>query len=172
MIVEVVSRAHESIVGRYFEEGGIGFVVPDNPKVQQEVLITPGRNGAAKVGQFVEVKITHWPTARFQPQGDIVEVVGNYMAPGMEIDVALRTYDIPHVWPEAVLKEAAKLKPEVEEKDKESASTCAIYRSSPSMVKTPATSTMRSIAKPGLENCACSPAAGSCSSRLPTCPAM
>ena len=47
------------------------------------------------------------------------EVVGNYMAPGMEIDVALRTYDIPHVWPEAVLKEAAKLKPEVEEKDKE-----------------------------------------------------
>ncbi|RML90230.1 Ribonuclease R, partial [Pseudomonas syringae pv. maculicola] len=55
----------------------------------------------------------------FQPQGDVVEVVGNYMAPGMEIDVALRTYDIPHVWPEAVLKEAAKLKPEVEEKDKE-----------------------------------------------------
>jgi len=119
VIVEVVSRAHESIVGRYFEEGGIGFVIPDNPKVQQEVLVTPGRNGAAKVGQFVEVKITHWPTPRFQPQGDIIEVVGNYMAPGMEIDVALRTYDIPHVWPEAVLKEAAKLKPEVEEKDKE-----------------------------------------------------
>jgi ribonuclease R len=119
VIVEVVSRAHETIVGRYFEESGIGFVVCDNPKIQQEVLVTPGRNGAAKIGQFVEVKITHWPTPRFQPQGDIVEVLGNYMAPGMEIDVALRTYDIPHVWPEAVLKEAAKLKPQVEEKDKE-----------------------------------------------------
>jgi len=45
-------------------------------------------------------------------------VIGNYMAPGMEIDVALRSFDIPHVWPEAVLKEAARLKPEVEEKDK------------------------------------------------------
>ncbi|EIK96455.1 ribonuclease R [Pseudomonas sp. M47T1] len=119
VIVEVVSRGHETIVGRYFEEGGIGFVTPDNPKVNQEVLITPGRNAGAKVGQFVEVKITHWPTPRFQPQGDVVEVVGNYMAPGMEIDVALRTYDIPHVWPQAVLKEAAKLKPEVEEKDKQ-----------------------------------------------------
>lgn len=119
VIVEVVSRAHETIVGRYFEEGGIGFVVADNPKIQQEVLVTPGRNAGAKVGQFVEVKITHWPTPRFQPQGDVLEVVGNYMAPGMEIDIALRTYDIPHVWPEAVLKEAAKLKPEVEEKDKE-----------------------------------------------------
>jgi ribonuclease R len=118
-IVEVLTRAHESIVGRYYEEGGIGFVIADNPKIQQEVLVTPGRAASAKIGQFVEVKITHWPTARFQPQGDIVEVVGNYMAPGMEIDVALRSYDIPHVWPEAVIKEAAKLKPEVEEKDKE-----------------------------------------------------
>ena len=118
-IVEVLTRARESVVGRYYEEGGIGFVLPDNPKIQQEVLVTPGRSANAKIGQFVEVKITHWPTARFQPQGDIVEVVGNYMAPGMEIDVALRSYDIPHVWPDAVVKEAAKLKPEVEEKDKE-----------------------------------------------------
>ena len=118
-VVEVISRAHESIVGRYYEESGIGFVVADNPKIQQEVLVTPGRNAGAKQGQFVEVKITHWPTPRFQPQGDVIEVVGNYMAPGMEIDVALRSYDIPHVWPEAVVKEARKLKPEVEEKDKE-----------------------------------------------------
>ncbi len=117
-IVEVISRAHESIVGRYHIESDVGFVVPDNPKIQQEVLVTPGRALDAKPGQFVEVKITHWPTQRFQPQGDIVEVIGNYMAPGMEIDVALRSFDIPHVWPEAVLKEAARLKPEVEEKDK------------------------------------------------------
>ncbi|WP_312960688.1 ribonuclease R [Stutzerimonas nitrititolerans] len=118
-IVEVISRAHESIVGRYQEESGIGFVMADNPKIQQEVLVTPGRSMNAKPGQFVEVKITHWPTQRFQPQGDIVEVIGNYMAPGMEIDVALRSFDIPHVWPEAVVREAAKLKPEVEEKDKQ-----------------------------------------------------
>ncbi|TXI30624.1 MAG: ribonuclease R [Aquipseudomonas alcaligenes] len=118
-IVEVIERAHETIVGRYFEEAGIGFVEADNPKIQQEVLVTPGRTGGARIGQFVAIKITHWPTARFQAQGDIVEVIGNYMAPGMEIDVALRSYDIPHVWPEAVVKEARKLKPEVEEKDKE-----------------------------------------------------
>ena len=118
-IVEVISRAHETIVGRYQEESGIGFVMADNPKIQQEVLITAGRSMDAKPGQFVEVKITHWPTQRFQPQGDIVEVIGNYMAPGMEIDVALRSFDIPHVWPEAVLKEAKRLKPEVEEKDKQ-----------------------------------------------------
>ena len=118
-IVEIIGRAHETIVGRYQEESGIGFVMADNPKIQQEVLVTPGRSMDAKPGQFVEIKITHWPTQRFQPQGDVVEVIGNYMAPGMEIDVALRSFDIPHVWPDAVKREATKLKPEVEEKDKQ-----------------------------------------------------
>ena len=46
--MEVISRAHESIVGRYYEESGVGFVVADNPKIQQEVLVTPGRNAGAK----------------------------------------------------------------------------------------------------------------------------
>lgn len=118
-IAEVVVRAHETIVGRYNEENGIGFVLPDNKKMQQEVLISPGRNGGAQVGQLVEVAITHWPTRRFQAQGNIVEVLGEYMAPGMEIEVALRNYDIPHEWPAEALKEARRLKPEVDEKDKE-----------------------------------------------------
>lgn len=118
-IAEVVVRAHESIVGRYNEENGIGFVLPDNKKIQQEVLISPGRSAGAEIGQLVEVAITHWPTRRFQAQGNIVEVLGEYMAPGMEIEVALRNYDIPHEWPEDVIKEAKRLKPDVEEKDKE-----------------------------------------------------
>ena len=118
-IAEVVVRAHETIVGRYNEENGIGFVLPDNKKMQQEVLVSPGRAGGAQVGQLVEVAITHWPTPRFQAQGNIVEVLGEYMAPGMEIEVALRNYDIPHVWPDDVVKEAKRFKAEVEDKDKE-----------------------------------------------------
>ena len=116
-VVEVVQRAHETIVGRYYEEGGIGFVIPDNPKIQQEVLVSAGRTGGARPGQFVELRVTHWPTQRFQPQGDVVEVVGDYMAPGMEIEVALRTFDIPHQWPEAVEQEIAGFSEEVQEKD-------------------------------------------------------
>ena len=118
-IAEVAERAHESIVGRYNEENGIGFVLPDNKKMQQEVLVSPGRANGAQIGQLVEVAITHWPTQRFQAQGNIIEVLGEYMAPGMEIEVALRNYDIPHVWPDAVLKEAKRFKTEVEDKDKE-----------------------------------------------------
>ena len=118
-LVEVLSRAHETLVGRFFEESGISVVVADNPKIQQQVLVLPGKQGAARHGQFVQVRIELWPTVFRQAQGEVVEVLGDYMAPGMEIEVALRSYDLPHVWPEGVLKEAKKLKPEVEEKDKQ-----------------------------------------------------
>lgn len=118
-LVEVLERAHETLVGRFFEENGIASVVADNPKIQQQVLVAPGKQGQARHGQFVQVRIEVWPTAFRQAQGEVVEVLGDYMAPGMEIEVALRSHDLPHVWPEAVLKEAKKLKPEVDDKDKE-----------------------------------------------------
>ncbi|AOE87749.1 ribonuclease R [Pseudomonas sp. TCU-HL1] len=118
-LVEVIARAHETLVGRFYEESGIARVVADNPKIQQEVLVPHGKQGAAKHGQFVQVKIEQWPSNFRLAQGEVVEVLGDYMAPGMEIEVALRSYDIPHEWPSAVVKEATKLKPEVAERDKE-----------------------------------------------------
>ena len=117
-LVEVLERAHETLVGRYFQEGEVGTVVADNPKVQQQVLVLPGHQGKAVHGQFVQVRIDVWPTVFRQAQGEVVEVLGDYMAPGMEIEVALRSYDLPHVWPEAVEQEAAKLSPQVQDKDK------------------------------------------------------
>ncbi|TDQ38936.1 ribonuclease R [Thiopseudomonas denitrificans] len=118
VVAEVVERARESLVGRYQEENGLGFVIPDNTRMQHEIIITPGMSAGAHVGQLVEVCISHWPTARMPAQGQVVRVLGDYMAPGMEIDVAIRNYDIPHEWPEAVLKEAARFKGEVSERDK------------------------------------------------------
>jgi len=118
-LVEVVTRAHESLVGRFFQESGLAYVVPDNPKIGQQVLVPEGKHGGAAHGQFVQVRIDEWPTTFRQAQGEVVEILGDYMAPGMEIEVALRSYDIPNEWPKAVEKEAAKLKSEVEEKDKQ-----------------------------------------------------
>lgn len=117
-IVEVVKRAHETLVGRYYNEGGIGRVIADNPKIPQEVLIPPSLQANAKHGQFVEVKILQWPTAFRQAQGEIINIIGDYLAPGMEIEVALKSYDIPHEWSAEVEKEIKKIKPEVAAKDK------------------------------------------------------
>ena len=84
-IVEVLERAHEVLVGRYYRENGIAYVAADNAKINHEVLIQPGCEHGAEPGQYVEVKITQWPNIHRQAQGEVVEVVGDYMAPGVEI---------------------------------------------------------------------------------------
>ena len=101
-IVEVLERKTQRLVGRYFKESNIGFVTPENRRISQDVLIPPDDTLKAKNGQFVLVEITQPPSYRGQPEGRIMEIIGDHMAPGMEIDVAIRNHDIPHVWPQEV----------------------------------------------------------------------
>ncbi|MEH6570489.1 MAG: ribonuclease R, partial [Halioglobus sp.] len=118
-VVEVLNRGSRSLVGRYQEESGIGFVVPDNNRINHQILIPPKEKGTALSGQIVTVAITDYPVRNFQAKGRISEVLGDHMDPGMEIDVAIRSHDIPWEWPEDVLHEAGHLESEPLEEDKE-----------------------------------------------------
>ncbi|MBJ6138371.1 ribonuclease R [Marinobacter litoralis] len=118
VIVEVLEHRTEQTVGRFFRESGIAFVVPENARINHEILVPDENVGAAVHGQYVVVEILRQPTIRTQPTGRVVEVLGEHMAPGMEIDVAIRSYEIPHSWSEAVGEQTAAIPAEVEEKDK------------------------------------------------------
>ncbi|MEQ9465265.1 MAG: ribonuclease R [Haliea sp.] len=117
-VVEVLQRGTSRIVGRYEEESGIGFVVPDNSRVNHRILIPPKLKGGAKSGQIVTAEITDYPTRNLGAKGTIVEVLGEHLDPGLEIDVAIRSHNIPHEWPEEVLREAGSLEAEPREEDK------------------------------------------------------
>lgn len=118
-VVEVLHRGTSRIVGRYEEESGIGFVVPDNSRVNHRILIPPKLKGGAKSGQIVTAEITDYPTRNLGAKGSIVEVLGDHLDPGLEIDVAIRSHNIPHEWPEEVLREAGSLEAEPREEDKQ-----------------------------------------------------
>jgi ribonuclease R len=118
-VVEVLQRKHKTVVGRYQEESGIGFVIPDNSRLTQQILIPPRDKGLARPGQIVTVEITDYPTRQLGAKGRVAEVLGDHLDPGMEIDVAIRSHGIPWEWPEAVLAEAASLEPEPLESDKQ-----------------------------------------------------
>lgn len=120
VIIEVLERAHKTVVGRYVSENHVGFLVPSDKRINQDILVPRDGAGDAKNGQIVVAEITEHPTRRSQPIGKIVEVLGDHMAPGMEIEVAIRAYDLPHVWPEDVLTEVSGLTPQVPEDAKES----------------------------------------------------
>jgi len=111
-------RAHQSIVGRYQEESGSGYVIPENSRITQQILIPPKEKGKAVSGQIVTADITDFPTRQFGAKGRISEILGDHMDPGLEIDVAIRSHGIPWEWPEAVVDEAGRLEAEPLEEDK------------------------------------------------------
>ena len=118
-IVEVLERNTKTVVGRLYEESGVGFVVPDNKRLNQDIIIPKADLGGAEQGQMVVAEIVEQPTRRTQPIGRIIEVLGEHMAPGMEIDIAIRAHNLPVEWPEAVEAEIHAFGDEVPEKAKE-----------------------------------------------------
>jgi ribonuclease R len=118
-VVEVLERKHRTVVGRYQEESGIGFVIPDNGRLTQQILIPPKEKGKARSGNIVTAEITEYPTRKFGAKGRIAEVLGDHMDPGLEIDVAIRSHGIPWEWPDGVLDEASRLEAEPLEADKQ-----------------------------------------------------
>ncbi len=118
-IVEVLERAHSHIVGRLQGERGFWFVDPDDQRISHQVVIPKKERGKAKAGQIVSVEILHQPSAEAPPSGRIDEVLGDHLAPGMEIDIALRTHDIPYIWPVDVQHEVAGISSAVSEADKQ-----------------------------------------------------
>jgi len=117
MVVEILKRRFEQIVGRYYREDGFGILVPDSKRVSHEILIPDQNAGSAEDGQFVVAEITEYPSKRRKAVAKIVEVLGDSTTPGLEIEVAVRSHDIPHVWPSSVEKETYRFSEEVGEAD-------------------------------------------------------
>ena len=116
-LVEVVEHRTEQLVGRYFCESGVHLVRPDNPRISQDILIEPEANANAQSGQIVLVGISRQPSMRYQPMGKVVQVLGDHLDPGLEIEMALYNYAIPHVWPDEVAAQVAQIKEEVSSQD-------------------------------------------------------
>ncbi|WP_207802680.1 ribonuclease R [Motiliproteus coralliicola] len=117
-VVEVLEHCTQQLVGRYVDDFGIGYLVPENNKISQDVVIADEDRLGAETGQYVLVELLVQPS-KGRPRARVVEVLGEQMAPGMEIEVAIRNYDIPHLWPDAATDEANRYGAEVREQDKQ-----------------------------------------------------
>ena len=117
-IVRVLEANKKQIVGRFFLEQGIGYVVPDDSRITRDILIPDNARLGARMGQVVVVELHPRTAPFFQPIGKITEVLGDNMAKGMEVEIAIRKHDIPHSFPSAVEKQLKKWAEEVPEEAK------------------------------------------------------
>ncbi|MDP2030344.1 MAG: ribonuclease R [Thiobacillus sp.] len=116
-IVEVLEHVNQFVVGRYYFEDGIGFLIAENRRINQDILVPLGNEGAAQSGQVVTVEIVTQPGAHNEAIGRVSEILGSFTGPGMEIEIALRKHDLPYVFPPEVEKQAAGLPNKVLKKD-------------------------------------------------------
>lgn len=117
-IVRVLEANKKQIVGRFFLEQGIGYVVPDDSRITRDILIPDNARLGARMGQVVVVELHPRTAPFFQPIGKITEILGENMAKGMEVEIAIRKHDIPNVFPSAVEKQLKKWAEDVPEEAK------------------------------------------------------
>ncbi len=117
-VVSVIERANTTLVGRLFEDEGVAFVVADNKRITQDIVIPEENLNGAKTGQIVKIEITRQPTFRRQAIGKVIDVIGDHMAPGMEIEIAIHSHGLPSVFSGEVLDQAQALGEQVREQDK------------------------------------------------------
>ena len=116
-IVEVTDRGQRRLVGRLLIERGVTVVVPEDQRIKHDILIAPADVQRAQAGQVVTVEIVQPPNGHTPPMGRVVEVLGGIDDPGMEIEIAVRKFDVPHQFSEAALAQAARLPSQVRTAD-------------------------------------------------------
>lgn len=108
-IVEVLERVNTQLIGRFYSECGVFFVIAENKRICQDIMIPREATMKANTGQVVMVKIVQQPDIHTQPIGHVIEIIGDYTSPGMEIEIALRKYELPYEFSPEVKKISAKL---------------------------------------------------------------
>jgi ribonuclease R len=116
-IVEVLERSRRRIVGRLRSEHGVFFVVPEDRRIAQDVVVPRPEAGRARDGEVVTVELIAQPTRHAQPVGRVVEVLGRVSDPGVEIEIALRKFDLPFEFSRAALAAARAMPGEVRHED-------------------------------------------------------
>ena len=117
-VVEIVERPRQPIIGRLLQEGGVWLVAPEDKRYGQDVLIPKGATGTAKTGQVVVVELVEPPALYGQPVGRVKEVLGEIDDPGMEIEIAVRKYSVPHEFSDACIALARTLPDKVRAQDR------------------------------------------------------
>jgi ribonuclease R len=116
-VVEVLERSQRRVVGRLHAEHGVLFVAPEDRRIAHDILVPVADAGKAKPGQVVTVELVAQPSKQAQPVGRVAEVLGHHTDPGIEIEIAVRKFDLPHEFSNKALAQARGFPEEVHEFD-------------------------------------------------------
>ncbi len=107
VVVKILTRANETVIGTFEKSKRFGFVIPDNPRITVDVFIPEGADMGAVTGHKVIVKLTSYGSGRKNPEGRVVQILGHVNDPGVDILSIIKAYGLPEGYPEDVMEEVA-----------------------------------------------------------------
>ncbi|QBC45117.1 ribonuclease R [Iodobacter fluviatilis] len=116
-IVEVLVRSTTKLVGRLHSDHGVFTVTAEDKRISHEIVLEPNGSMGAESGQVVMVELVTQPSRYSPPVGRVVQVLGNYADPGMEIEIALRKHNLPHEFSAEALAQGEDTPTKVRKKD-------------------------------------------------------
>ncbi|MCI8607743.1 MAG: ribonuclease R [Hungatella sp.] len=119
VILKILERANETVIGYYQKNKNYGFVLPDNQKLSQDIFIPQGKDMGAVTGHKVVVKITDFGGERRKPEGIVTEIIGHVNDPGTDIASIIKAYGLPEEFPQEVMREAGLMPGRVDERETE-----------------------------------------------------
>ena len=108
-VVEILKRKKNTFVGVVEISNGFAFLVVDSKAMPHDIFIPLKALNGAKNGQKAIAKITEWPKKAKNPIGEIIDVLGDAGDNQAEMHAILAEFDLPHKYPENVIKAAEKI---------------------------------------------------------------
>ena len=108
-VLDILERRKSPIIGRLLHESGTWLVAPEDKRYAQDILIPKNATANAQAGQVVAIELTEPASMFSQPVGRVAEVLGEIDDPGMEIEIAVRKYEVPHRFSAETIAQAAAL---------------------------------------------------------------
>ncbi len=120
-VIRILKRARTSIPGTLEQGRHATYVIPDDPRIIQDILVPDPKNSGIrpipKKGDKVVVKLLEWKQRHLNPEGEIIEVLGRTHEPDAEFKAILYKYDLNPQFPSAVEKQTESIPDQVRAED-------------------------------------------------------
>ncbi len=120
-VVRILKSANETVVGTVASTKGFQYVIPDDPRLAQDIYLRRPDKALPqqpKEGDKVVVRLDPWESRHVNPEGEVLEILGQAYAPGVDLISIMRRHGLPESFPTAVQGEAEQIPETVQPSDR------------------------------------------------------
>ena len=110
MVIEIVRRAHDQIVGKLRVDKDWAFLIPQDTTFVHDIIIPKRKLKGGKTDDKAVVKVVQWPDAEHKNIiGSVLDVLGKTGENNAEMHAILAQYNLPYKYPKNVEEAAEKI---------------------------------------------------------------